>query len=351
MSMKESVIIDTKTIIPTIAILGAFVLAGFALWAVKEALVLIVLSFFLALALNPPVNYFAAKAPRGSNRFFGTFISYLIVVGVIGAFIILATPPLISDTRDLVQRLPELVDDARMGDGFIADSINNLRIDEQVAGFVESFTERLGSSDSPVITSLERLTASVVSVLTVLVLTFLMLVEGPRWLDRFWSVYPDDRTHHHKALARKMYDVMTGYVNGQLLVALIAAVSSMLFMILVARIEVSTAVPLAGLVGVLGLIPLIGTTIASSVVILVALFNGVGAAVLMGIFFIVYQQIENNLIQPYIQSKTIEMSPLLILIAVIFGFTAGGVIGGVIAIPVAGMIRVLVLHYMDIHSS
>ncbi len=344
--MRVKATIDTQTIIRVMLVAGGFIIALLLLWALKQALVLIVLSFFLALALNPPVSFLAERMPRDS-RALGTGAAYLIVLFIIGLFVYMAVPPLVSDSRELIERLPTYIDELREEEGFIADAINEYDLDTEARELVNSITSRLGNSDGPILNSIGRITSSLISLITVLVLTFLMLIEGPMWLNLFWSVYPDDKEERHRKVAQKMYHVVTGYVNGQLLVALTAGVTSMVFMILIARIDAQTAVPLAGIVGLSGLVPLIGTTLGSAVVIIIALLNSVGAAVAMLIFFIVYQQVENNAIQPFIQSKTIDMSPLLVLTSVIVGFTAGGILGGLVSIPVAGMLRVLIVHYFE----
>jgi predicted PurR-regulated permease PerM len=288
--------------------------------------------------------------PRGS-RVLGTGAAYLIVLAAIGLFVYSAIPPLISDSRDLLDRVPEYVADIRSQDNAVGEFVRNYDIDQEARELVTSITERLGQTDGPILDGLSRITTSLVTVLTVLVLTFLMLVEGPDWLNLFWSIYPNSKEKAHRELAGKMYQVVTGYVNGQLLVALIAGITSMLFMIIVARIDPQTAVPLAGIVGLAGLIPLIGTTLASAVVIIVALLNSLGAALAMLIFFITYQQIENNVIQPFVQSRTIDMSPLLVLVAVIVGFSTLGLIGAILSIPAAGVVRVLIIHYFTHHQA
>jgi predicted PurR-regulated permease PerM len=141
-----------------------------------------------------------------------------------------------------------------------------------------------------------------------------------------------------------MYNVVTGYVNGQLLIASIAGLTSLVAMVVVG---IPNAIALAGVVALTGLIPLIGATLGAVIIVAVALFQSLGQAVFMLIFFIVYQQVENNAIQPYVQSKALEISPLLVLVAVIIGVSLGGLLGGFLAIPVAACARILLLDYIE----
>ena len=182
-----------------------------------------------------------------------------------------------------------------------------------------------------------------VAFITVLVLTFLMLVEGPQWLELAYKYVPEEQRRHTKYLARKIYGVVIGYVNGQLLIAFIAGMASLVAMVF---LDIPNPIALAGLVTLTGLIPLIGATLGAVIVTVVALFQSLKQAIFILLFFIVYQQIENNAIQPYVQSKNLEISPLLVLVAVLAGVSMGGLIGGFLAIPIAASLRILALDYV-----
>lgn len=337
--------IESKTIIRIIAVAALFIMGLSFIYQVRSAIVLLVIAFFLAMALNPPVSYLARKIPGGS-RAAATGIAYLLVLTALGAFIYSTVPPLVRETQNLINNIPGYVEDFRESsdNGAIADFIERYELDQEAEELVDTLTSRLGDVSGPVVSGIGTVTGGIVSLLTVLVLTFLMLVEGPQWLETMWKYSPSERRDHNKQLAYKMYRVVTGYVNGQLLIALIAGVSSLVMMLIVG---LPNPIALAGLVSVFGLIPLIGATLGSAVITIVAAFQSVQTAIVMLLFFIIYQQIENNIIQPYVQSRTLDMSPLLIFVAVILGFTAGGLLGGFIAIPTAGALRILLIDYAE----
>src|SRR5206468_10537035 len=151
---------------------------------------------------------------------------------------------------------------------------------------------------------------------------------------------------HSKYLDRvvpDMYRVIKGYVNGQVTLAALAAllISPALFIL-----HISYPVALIVIIFFCGLIPLVGHTIGAIIVTLVALFHSPASAIIILAYYILYQQIENYVIQPRIQANSTEMSPLIVFSSVLIGVSFGGLLGGLVAIPVAGCIRIVILDYL-----
>jgi predicted PurR-regulated permease PerM len=147
-----------------------------------------------------------------------------------------------------------------------------------------------------------------------------------------------------------MYRVVVGYVNGQMLVALIAAVCTLIVVLLLSFVfdlPANLALPMAAIIFLTGLMPMVGATIGATLVTLVLLLNNMTAAIIFLIYFIVYQQIENNFISPAIQSKKVELSALAVIISILIGVSLFGILGGIVSIPIAGCLRVLFLDYLD----
>lgn len=337
--------IDNRTIIRIMTVVAAFWLGISAVYQIRGALVWLVIAFFLALALNPPVSYLAAKIPGGS-RALATGVAYIVVLAVLGLFVTSTVPPLVSETRNLVQTLPVKVQNLRQSsqDGLVADLITRYDLEDEAQELATNLTRRLGDIGGPIVTGIGKVTSSIIAFVTILVLTFLMLVEGPQWLELFWRYHPKKRREHHQALAKRMYHVVTGYVNGQLLIAAIGGLSSLVMLVIVG---LPNAIALAGVVALTALLPLIGATLGAVIVVIVALFQSVTQAVLMAVFFLIYQQIENNVIQPYVQSRALDISPLLVLVAVLLGIQLGGLLGGFLAIPIAACLKILIVDYID----
>lgn len=341
--MTVNIKIDNRTIIQIMTVVILFFLALQFIGAVQHALTLVLISAFLAAALNPPVTYIARKVVRG-NRTGATAIAYLMVITVIGLFLWALIPPLVKESSAFIDKVPTYVDQLQDSDTFVGEFVEKYKLDAEIEEFGSNIANRLGDSNGPLLTGINRAGSALVSIVTVLVLTFFMLVEGPYWIKEFWRFQHPEHKKHRQVLVKKMYHVITSYVNGQLLVAMLAGFTALIAMILVG---IPFPLPLAGIVALFSLIPLVGATLGSVVVILVALFQSVPAAIVMGIFFLVYQQIENNVIQPMVQSRTLDLTPLMVLVSVIFGISLGGILGGFIAIPVAAILKILFLDYQQ----
>jgi predicted PurR-regulated permease PerM len=183
----------------------------------------------------------------------------------------------------------------------------------------------------------------VVAIVTIAFMTFFMLLEGPKWMERFYALLPDDSREHWRGIGRDIYRTVGGYVTGNLLISVIAGIASTIVLLIMG---VPYAVALGLLVALLDLIPLAGATLAAIIVTTVAFIDWIPAGIVVLIFFVVYQQLENHVLQPLVYSRTVQLSPLAILIAVLIGAKLAGILGALAAIPVAGTIQVLLLAWL-----
>jgi predicted PurR-regulated permease PerM len=340
--------VSNRTIVRIILLIVATYFGiRFALY-ISNVLVLVFVAFFLALALNPAVSWFARKL-RLKSRITATGISFLTVIAILSLFLIYVVPPLVRQTVVFVDELPENIESLQTDDTATGRFVRRYNLDEQLEGFKDNVQERTKNVGEPVVATAGRVGNALLSIITVLVLTFMMLVEGHVWIKKYFSVIPKKRREHQKMLAKKMYRVVTGYVNGQLLLALIAASLAFIVMVIASTLlNVSiNAVALAGILIFTGLIPMIGNAIGGVIVTLACLFVSTPLAIIMGIFFVLYQQIENVSLQPYIQAKYNELSPLLVFVAALVGVGLGGFLGALVAIPTAGCLKILLLDYLE----
>ena len=352
--MKVKVDIDTKVFIRLVLVVLGFGLAILAIYKSRGALTLIAISLFLALALNPPVSKIARQLP-GNSRVGATAIAYLVVLMLLGGFMVLVVPPVIEQSAKFANTVPDLIDEAYSNRYIFDDFIQRYDLEETVDKAVESAKAQAASVaanlGNTLVSGFGTLLGGIANLLFILVLTFLMLIEGPAWMARAWGLYEDnERLERHRTLVQRMYRIVTGFVNGQLAVAGVAAVASLIVLLTLSvtiDLPANLAVPLAAIVFIFSMIPMIGATIGAVLVGLVLLFNSPMAALIFIIYFVIYQQIENNFIAPTIQSKSVEISALIILIAILIGINVGGLLGGVIAIPVAGCLRVLFLDQLE----
>ena len=352
--MKVKIEIDTRTFVRFWLVVIGFAFAILAIYSARTALILIGVAFFLALALNAPVSYLAKHLP-GKSRVGGTAIAYILVVAFLAAFAFFVVPPITQQTVKFAETIPGIVDTATaqsQGFGAFVEKYNlQPQVDQAVSSIKDNATSWAARAGQNILTGLGSLLSLIVSTLLVLVLSFLMLIEAPMWLKRIWKVYNDhDRMERHKRLASKMYNVVTGYVTGQLTVSGIGGLLSGLTVFILSlflNVPTNLALPAAAIAFTLSLIPMFGATIAGILISLLLLFNDVTAGVIFIIFFIVYQQIENNYVSPTIQSKKVELSALAVLASVTIGLYVFGLAGGIISIPIAGCIKVLLEEYLS----
>lgn len=352
--MKVKIDIETRVLVRLLLVVIAFGLGLVILYQIRSALVLLAIALFLALALNPPVSKIAKTLPR-VNRVGATALAYVIVLVLLGGFLVMIVPPVIEQSSRFASTVPSLIDEASKNKSVFDDFIQRYNLETTVDSALESAKSQASSIatnlGNSLVSGAGTLLGGLASMVIVLVLAFLMLIEGPMWLQRLWGLYEDqDTLERHRSLVQKMYRIVTGFVNGQLAVATIASVCTLvaiLAMSVTIGLPANLAVPLAVIIFITDMIPMIGSTIGGALVALVLLFNSPIAAGIFLVYFLIYQQIENNFIGPTIQAKSVDLSALLILVAILIGGTFGGLLGALIAIPVAGCLKVLWLDQLE----
>lgn len=347
-SPTTEIIISNKTILRIIGFMFATMLFVRLVENILQPLTYIFVSFFLALALNPAVTWISSKL-KSRSRAGATAISYALVITVLITFALLVVPPLVHQTTDFIKDVPSTLSRLENQDSGLGRFVRENRLQTQIQDFANDWARNIANVKGPVFTAANRVIANVISIITVLVLTFMMLVEGPRWLDAFWGLVPAHDRKRGKKLAHKMYKVVTSYVNGQVLVAATGSFFAMVTIVIASTLYgVSiNAMALAGIVFLFSLIPTVGAILGAGVVTLFALFESPSLAATLLVYFIIYQQIENATIQPYIQSRGNELTPMLVFVAAILGIGVGGVLGGFVAIPIAGCIKVLIDDWLE----
>ena len=354
--MKVKIEIDTNTFVRFWLVVIGFGIAGFLIWNARTALMIIGAAAFLALALNGPVSWLAAKLPNRS-RSLSTAIAFVVIVAALAAILFLAVPPIIQQTVSFIQTLPETVRTMSAQWKVFGDLVARYHLESQIEQMIASLqsnaTSWLANFGQNFLSGVGTTVSIITEASLALVLTFLMLVEGPRWLRYFWSLYSDDeRMQRHHIIFRRMNAVIAGYVSGQLIVSGLDGAFAGLTVFILSQVfpaaPANIALPTIAIMFILSLIPMFGAAIGGIIVILLLALNSVPAAIVFGIYFVIYQQIENNVISPTIQSKRIELSPLMVLMAVTVGLYMFGVVGGIISIPIAGCIKVLAAEYVKV---
>lgn len=339
---KITIEFDTRTIAKVTFLVVGFLMLIQIIDDLLPTLTLIATAFFLAIALNPAVSRISHTLTSKSRKI-ATAVAFFMVVGFLSLFFAFTIPPVARQITDFATDLPQTVEDFKEQDNFLSRAVERYELEDDISEAARNIASRVSTSDG-VVDAFNKVTSAVISIVVVLILTFMMLVEGPEWKRRFWSLTDKSKLQHRQKLARAMYEVVTGYVNGQLLIAAIAASISLIFMLIIGA---PNALAMAGIVAIFGLIPMIGSTLAAVIIVLSTLLVDVKIAIILGIFFLIYQQIENATIQPHIQGKRSSLTALTVFIAALIGASLAGLFGALVAVPVAGCGKVLLDDYLD----
>ena len=339
---NSQISIETSTIIKGIVLVISTVLIIGVFHNLARPIVWILVAFFLAIALNPGVSWIARHL-KSKSRIKATALSYIILIAFLITFFSLITPPLVKQTVDFVRDIPQTLEDLKTERSPAGRFVSKYKLQDEVNNLAKDVGNKTKDISQPAIATATTIGTTLASIITILVLTFMMLVEGPQWLDRLWAMQPASKRKQRKDTANQMYRVVTSYVNGQLLIAFIAGVFACIALLIASQIFNANinAIALGGIVGVFALLPLIGATLGAVIVIIACLFVSFPLAITMAIYFIVYQQVENITLQPYIQSRNNRLTPLVVFISAIVGASIGGLLGALLAIPAAGCLRIL----------
>jgi predicted PurR-regulated permease PerM len=307
-------------------------------WIARHVIAWIVIALFLALALDPLVNWIERRGRLRRGPAIG--VAYLIVLAAIIGVGATFVPKLVDEVNGFVQATPDYVRDLTHGRGRLGFLETKYHVVEKVREQVKSggASRVLGLSGAALSVTRSVITV-VAATVTIVFLTFFMLLEGRTWVERVYSLLPAGSEERWRRVGDELYRTVGGYVTGNILISVIAGTSATIVLVIMG---VPYAVALGLLVAVLDLIPLAGATIAGVIVVGVAFLHSVPAGIVLLVFVIVYQQLENHYLQPVIYGRTVQLSPLVVLVSVLIGAALAGILGALAAIPVAGALQVLI---------
>jgi predicted PurR-regulated permease PerM len=339
--------LSLRNIVRIVLTVVCVVIALYLLWLLRKPISWLLIATFLAVALSPPVNVLSRRMKRG----FAIALTYLGLLAVPILLIALIVPPLISEANDFADNVPKYADDVTE---YVQknDTLRNLNEDYDITTKLEEEAQklpgRLGGAAGTLRDIGLGIVNSVFALLTILVMTAFLLGSGRGWVDQIISARPEEQRVRLRRSLDNISSAVSGYVAGALTIAFIAGTATFIVLTI---LGVPFAGPLAVVAGFMSLIPLVGATIAAVIIGVVTAFNDFPTDTIIWVIWAIgYQQIENNLIQPQIQKRTVNVHPLLTIVAVLFGATLLGVLGAIVAIPVAASIQILVREYVDLHT-
>jgi predicted PurR-regulated permease PerM len=344
MDLQERLVrFRASTILSILGIVLAVAILLEIIWIARQVISWVIIAVFLALALNPAVDWFQRHGIK--RRGLATGVTCLLVVAAIVGLGALFVPTLVSEVNGFVHALPGYVNDVTHRRGRLGFLESKYHVTERVRNAVQSggASSVLGLTGTALAITKGIITA-ILATVTITFMTFFMLLEGPVWMERFYGLLPEPSRDRWREIGYRIYRTVGGYVTGNLFISVIAGVSSTVVLLV---LGVPYAVALGLVVAILDLIPLAGATIAMLIVVTVAFIHSVPAGIIMLVFMIVYQQIENQVLQPIVYSRTVKLSPLAILVSVLIGAQLAGVLGALAAIPVAGTLQVLLGSWLE----
>jgi predicted PurR-regulated permease PerM len=330
-----------RAVFVVIGILVASFLTLKVLWISRHVLSWVFIALFLALALNPAVDALERRLGRRGASTAIVFILALVSVALIGWLFV---PILVDQVNNFAHKVPDYLDDLTKGRGrlgFLQEKYH--LVDKARNALQEGGASRLFGLSGTALAVAKGVVTAVVATLTIIFMTFFMLLEGPNWVERSFSLLKPESRPRWRRVGHEIYRTVGGHVTGNLLISLIAGT---LTAIVLAILGVPYAIALGLVVGILDLIPLAGATIAAIIVGAIAFLHSIPAGIIVIVFFIVYQQVENHVLQPLVYGRTVQLSPLVVLISVLIGAELAGVLGALAAIPVAGTLQVIFVDWL-----
>jgi predicted PurR-regulated permease PerM len=338
---------DNRTVARYTMVVIGLVLATLLLLLIafetRRVLTWIVIAVFFAVALHPAVSWLTRKV-SWIRRWLATLIVYLVAVIFIGGLIAVFVVPLAREGAQLVDNMPQLIADIRAGRGPIgnlAERFHVLDYAQSHADQIRGYASGLGGTT---LAAARGAATGIAGAVTIFVLSYLMVLEAPKVVEGFLALFSPARAERIRRVGHDCARTVTGYITGNLLISLICG-------LLTYAVLAIMGVPFAGLialfVGLADLIPLVGATLGAVVGVLAAFTESVTAGIVVLVFFVIYQQLENHLLQPLIFSRTVQLNPLTVLLAILIGVEIAGILGALLAIPVAGILQIIVRDIWD----
>ena len=291
---------------------------------------------FFAVVLHPALEFFERRLHI--KRTLAALIVFIIGLVAFAGMIYAFVRPLVDQGNRFVNDFPSYVADAKAGRGTVGKIVKRYKIDEYVDKNQAKLRKAAQNAGKPALHIAQQVVNGLAALVTIMVLTFLMLLEGPRMLESGLGALSPPTAERVRTVAADAARAVTGYVAGNLLISLIAG-----FVTYVALRIVGVPFPevLALWVAFADLIPLVGATLGAVPTIGIAFLHSTTAGIVMIIVFIAYQQFENHVLQVTIMARTVKLNPLTVLVSVLAGVELFGFLGALLAIPAAGVIQVV----------
>jgi predicted PurR-regulated permease PerM len=324
------------------------VLALYLIYLLRQPLTWVFIAGFLAIALSGPVTFLERRMRRG----FAIAIVYVCLILIPVLLAAMLVPPIVEQVNLLVDNLPQYVTDLQE---FVEknDQLRRLEEDYNITAELQkqasSLPGRVGDAAGILSSIGLGLVNSVFAGVTIMILSLFMIGSGRRWLDWLAERQGPQRSVWLKRLFDRIGNAVGNYVAGALGQAALAGVLAYIVLVI---LGVPYAGSLAVVIFLLDLVPLVGATLGAILVGIITVFNDFPTATIVWVIWsVIYQQVENSVIQPRIQARAVQVHPFVVLVSVLFGSTLFGVIGALLAIPVAAAIQIAIVEYGKLRNA
>jgi predicted PurR-regulated permease PerM len=324
----------TVTVVAVLAILAAA-------WQVRAVLVLVLVAAVLAVGLEPPVRRLEGW---GIRRGWAVFLIFLGVIGFIALFAALVVPPLVREATQLADNIPDYIRRLRNQSGFVGDLERRFHISEKLRDLTRDLPSLASRSFGTVLHITASVASAIFNTLTIAILTIYFMASLPRFREDALKVFAVENRERWRPVIDEALQKIGGYVSGNILISIIAGIVTFTFL---AAIGVPFPAALAMWVAITDLIPTVGAFLGAIVAVAVAAFSSIGDAVATGIFFLVYQQVENYVIGPRVMKRAVDLSPAAVIVSLLIGGSLAGFAGALLALPIAAAAKVVVRDMME----
>jgi predicted PurR-regulated permease PerM len=326
--------ISTRTIVRVFFTLVILVVLLYVLYLVRSVVGLVCIAIFLSVALGPAVDRIKRlKLPRAAS-ILAVFLGMFFAIFLIGLIVV---PPIVNEVEAFAGDVPSYIDDIR-SNKTLREYDDKYKITKKLEEQAKNLPSKLGQAAGALQAVTVGVFSTVIQLVTVLTITFFLLLDGGRIVNFILAQVRSEHQDRLRQVAADIYSATGGYVAGALALATAAGIGTY---IVLSILGVPFAVPLAVLMAFFDLIPLVGSTIGGVLVGVVTVFGDFpGDTIIWVIYVVAYQQVENSVFQPFVYRRAVNLHPLAVITAILVGSTLLGVLGALVAIPIAAAIQI-----------
>jgi len=337
MNDRQKIDISTSTILRFILI----ILGLYFLYLIRDVLVMVFIALIIAAAIDGPVDWLARHKIR---RVFGTAIVYIIIFLLLGLFLYLVLPPLAGQIKTLATNLPELMDKLGAGVSLVEQKIGT----PNIQSILEKLSSQLSSAASNIFGTAINIFGGIFNAIMILIISVYLVVQDKSLKIILASLIPEKHQSYIADLAQRIQEKLGAWLRGQLVIMIIIGILCFIGLVI---LKVKFALTLALLAALFEIVPFVGPVISGAVAVLIALTQSPFLALFVLILYVVVQQLEGHIIAPQVMKRVAGLNPLIVIIALIVGGKIAGLLGVVVAVPLAAALSVLLKDYFAVSKT